>query len=130
MFVLHAFQGPAIYLAAAGALTAWFLWLKRPDLPSRIQASLAPVHRVLDNKYYFDWFNENVVARAARGLGTVLWTAGDRFLIDGLLVDGSARTVAMLSGVVRKVQSGYLYHYAFAMVIGLAALVGWFVVRS
>jgi NADH-quinone oxidoreductase subunit L len=130
MFVLHAFQGPAIYLAAAGVLTAWFLWLKRPDLPSRIQASLAPVHRVLDNKYYFDWFNENVIARAARGLGTVLWTAGDRFLIDGLLVDGSARTVAMLSGVVRKVQSGYLYHYAFAMVIGLAALVGWFVVRS
>jgi NADH-quinone oxidoreductase subunit L len=85
---------------------------------------------LLENKYYFDWFNENVLARATRGLGTGLWAAGDRFLIDGVLVNGSAKTVAALSTVVRRVQSGYLYHYAFAMVIGLAALVGWFVVRS
>jgi NADH-quinone oxidoreductase subunit L len=129
-FILHAFQTPAIYLAAAGALTAWFLWLKRPDLPGRIKETLAPLHTLLENKYYFDWFNENVLARATRGLGTGLWAAGDRFLIDGVLVNGSAKTVAALSTVVRRVQSGYLYHYAFAMVIGLAALVGWFVVRS
>ena len=85
------------------------------------------LYRVLVNKYYFDWFNENVVARAARGLASGLWLVGDQKLIDGIAVNGSARAVGALSLVARRLQSGYLYHYAFAMVIGLAALVGWFV---
>ena len=129
-FVLHAFAGPAVYLAAAGALLAWFLYIKRPDLPGKLQARFAPLYRLLDNKYYFDWFNENVIAKATRGLGGALSTVGDRWIIDGLIVNGSARSVAVLAGVMRKVQSGYLYHYAFAMVIGLAVLIGWFVVWS
>jgi NADH-quinone oxidoreductase subunit L len=81
------------------------------------------------NKYYFDWFNENVLARATRGLGFGLWKFGDQTLIDGALVNGSARAVGLLAVVTRRVQSGYLYHYAFAMIIGLAALVGWLVFR-
>ena len=81
------------------------------------------------NKYYFDWFNENVIARATRGLGQGLWKVGDQTLIDGALVNGSARAVGMLAAVTRGLQSGYLYHYAFAMIVGLAALVGWLVFR-
>ncbi len=127
-FVLHAFtSSAAVYLAAAGALVAWFFYLKRPDLPGKLMQTFGGLHRVLVNKYYFDWFNENVVARAARGLATGLWRVGDETLIDGVAVNGSARAVGMLSVVARRLQSGYLYHYAFAMVIGLAALVGWFV---
>jgi NADH-quinone oxidoreductase subunit L len=130
-FVLHALTHPgAFYLALAGALVAWFLYLRRPDLPGRIRENLAPVYRVLDNKYYFDWFNENVIAPATRGIGGLLWKVGDRGLIDGLVVNGSARTVGALSGVVKKLQTGYLYHYAFAMVVGLVVMIGWFVLRG
>ena len=130
-FILHAVtHSLALYLAAAGALTAWFLYIKRPELPALIRERLAPLYSLLVNKYYFDWFNEKVLAPLARVIGRLFWKAGDRVLIDGLVVNGSAKTVAVLSGVVRRVQSGYLYHYAFAMVLGLAALIGWFVVRS
>ena len=130
-FVLHAFTVPgALYLAAAGAITAWFLYIKRPDLPAKIRESLKPAYRLLDNKYYFDWFNENVIAAATRGLGGLFWKVGDRGLIDGLIVNGSARTVGALSGIVKRVQTGFLYHYAFVMVVGLVAMIGWFVLRG
>ena len=88
------------------------------------------VYRVLDNKYYFDWFNENVLAPLGRGLGRGLWRVGDQGLIDGLLVNGSARTVGMLSSIVRQMQSGYLYHYAFTMIIALALIIGWLIWRA
>jgi NADH-quinone oxidoreductase subunit L len=130
-FVLHAVTHPgALYLALAGALTAWVLYIRNPALPARIQETLRPIHTLLDHKYYFDWFNENILARATRGIGSLLWNLGDRVLIDGLVVNGSAHAVAFLSGVVRRVQTGYLYHYAFAMVVGLVVLVGWFVLRA
>jgi NADH-quinone oxidoreductase subunit L len=129
-FVLHGFTGPAVYLAALGAYAAWFLYLKRPDLPARWLEQYSGLHRVLMNKYYFDWFNENVLARGGRALGGFLWRAGDQTIIDGGFVNGSAKTVSLLSGVLRKVQTGYLYNYAFAMIIGLAVLVGWFVFRT
>jgi NADH-quinone oxidoreductase subunit L len=128
-FVVHALTHPgAFYLALAGAFTAWFLYLKRPELPARIRDSLRPVYRVLDNKYYFDWFNEKVLAAATRGLGALFWKVGDRGVIDGLIVNGSARTIGALSGVMKKVQTGFLYHYAFVMVVGLVAMIGWFVI--
>ena len=130
-FVLHAFTASAaIWLALAGAIVAWVLYLLRPELPGRIARRFAPAHRLLVNKYYFDWFNENVLAGATRGLGRLLWGVGDRTVIDGAIVNGSARGVAALSAIVRRVQSGYLYHYAFAMVIGLAALIGWLILRG
>ncbi|HLF10480.1 MAG TPA: NADH-quinone oxidoreductase subunit L [Gammaproteobacteria bacterium] len=127
-FVLHAFTSSiAVYLAAAGALVAWFLYLKRPDLPGRLLQQFSAVHRVLINKYYFDWFNEQVLARGGRLLASFLWNVGDQQLIDGLAVNGSARAIGVLAIVGRRLQSGYLYHYAFAMVIGLAVLIGWMV---
>ncbi len=127
-FVLHAITHPgALYLAIAGALTAWYLYIKRPDLPAVIRQKFSAVYRVLDNKYYFDWFNENVLARLTRGIGGLLWKFGDRGLIDGIVINGSAATVGAIATVVRRVQTGFLYHYAFVMVVGLVVLVGWFV---
>jgi NADH-quinone oxidoreductase subunit L len=126
-FVMHGFSGIAVYLAAAGALVAWFLYLKRPDIPARLLTQFSGLHRILMNKYYFDWFNENVIARGTRALGFGFWKVGDQTLIDGAIVNGSARAVGVLAVLARGLQSGYLYHYAFAMVVGLAILVGWLV---
>ena len=124
-FVQHGVMGPAFWLALAGVITAWFLYLKSPETTEAIATRLAGVQRLLINKYYFDDFNEKVLAAGSRGLGRLLWRSGDEVLIDGTLVNGSARLVGWTAGVVRRVQSGYLYHYAFAMIIGLALLLGW-----
>jgi len=124
-FVQHGLVGPAFWLAMAGAITAWFLYLIRPDLPAVLADRFSVPYRLLVNKYYFDDFNEKVLAAASRGLGRVLWRTGDEKVIDGALVNGSARVVNMTAGVVRHFQSGYLYHYAFAMIIGLTMLLGW-----
>ena len=129
-FVMHAVASPALYLALGGIVVAWYLYLKRPELPGRIAAKLPRLHRLLVNKYYFDWFNENVVAAGVRGFGTGLWKRGDETVIDGFLVNGTARAIGALAAAVRHVQSGYLYHYAFAMVIGLSLLLAWLLVRS
>jgi NADH-quinone oxidoreductase subunit L len=128
-FGLSAVTHPPFWLALAGVVAAWYLFLRRPDLASGIGAKLSGLGRVLDNKYYFDWFNENVLAAGSRALGRLFWKAGDQAVIDGALVNGSAGLVALLAGVVRRIQTGYLYSYAFWMVIGLALLLGWFLVR-
>ena len=117
-------------MALGGIAAAWYLYLKRPELPERIATRFAWLHRLLVNKYYFDWFNENVVAAGVRGFGTGLWKRGDETVIDGFLVNGTARAVGALAAAVRHVQSGYLYHYALAMVIGLSLLLAWMLVRS
>jgi len=129
-FALEAPLHPPFWLALAGVLVAWFTVLKRPHALDGAAAALAPLRRVLDNKYYFDWFNENVLAAGSRALGRIFWKAGDQTLIDGALVNGSAGLVGALAGVVRRVQTGYLYTYAFWMVIGLALLLGWFLLRA
>ena len=113
------------WLALAGVVLAWFLYLRRPDIPARSSAASRFIYRLLDNKYYIDWFNENVLARAARSLGTGLWKGGDEGLIDGVFVNGSARAVGAVAGVVRRVQTGYLYWYAFAMLLGVIGLMTW-----
>ncbi|MGH8250676.1 MAG: NADH-quinone oxidoreductase subunit L [Steroidobacteraceae bacterium] len=129
-FVMHAVASPVLYLALGGVATAWFLYLKRPDLPDRIASSLPRLYRLLVNKYYFDWFNENVLASGVRNFGASLWRRGDEVVIDGVLVNGTARAIGALAAVVRHVQTGYLYHYAFAMIIGLSVLLGWLLFRS
>jgi NADH-quinone oxidoreductase subunit L len=129
MFLLHAFQGVPVYLAAAGVLAAWYLYIKRPDLPGQIAARVAWLYKLLANKFYFDEIYQAVFAGGSRGLGTALWRVGDVALIDGGMVNGSARVVGWLSGLLRHLQSGYLYHYAFAMIIGLSALLAWYVLR-
>ncbi len=129
-FLVHALASPALYLAAAGVFTAWFLYLKRPDIPEALRQRYASLYRLLENKYYFDWFNENVVAAGARSFGRNLWKRGDERLIDGALVNGSAGLVGTIAGIVRHAQTGLLYHYAFAMVIGLSLLLGWLLLRG
>ena len=129
-FMEHAFTSPAVYLALAGIVTAWYLYLKRPELPGLISARFSRLHRLLLNKYYFDWFNENVLAAGVRAFGTGLWRRGDEVAIDGVLVNGTARAVGAIAALVRHVQTGYLYHYAFAMIIGLALLLGWLLLTS
>ncbi len=126
-FLVHGLTGPALYLALAGLASAWFIYLRKPDVARVVADKAAWLHRVLLKKYYFDDFNDKVLAAGGRLTGRIFWRAGDGALIDALIVNGSARSVGWLAAVVRRVQSGYLYHYAFAMIIGLAAIVGWFI---
>jgi NADH-quinone oxidoreductase subunit L len=126
-FVAHGVAALPFWLAMAGLATAWYLYLRRPDLPERIRARVSLLHTILVAKYGFDTFNQTVIAGGTRALGGLLWRVGDQRVIDGWLVNGSARSVGLLSGVVRRLQSGYLYQYAFAMIVGLVALLGWFV---
>ena len=124
-FVLHGFVGPAVYLAAAGVGAAWYIYLKKPSIAEQTKEKFGFIYNLLDQKYYFDRFNEIVFATTSRGIGHVLWRLGDALMIDGLVVNGSARLVGWVSGVVRHVQTGYLNHYAFVMITGLILLLGW-----
>jgi len=126
-FILHGLQGPALYLALAGVATAWYLYLKRPDIPEMLKQRLSLIYRILENKYGFDEFNDKVFAGGSRRLGDMLWRIGDVKIIDGAIVNGTARGVAWMAGALRHLQSGYLYHYAFAMIIGLLLLIMLFV---
>lgn len=128
-FALHGFLSPPFWLAAAGVFTAWVFFLWKPSLADSFAKALKPVRELLINKYYFDWFNENIIAAGSRLLGRGLWRIGDQGLIDGAIVNGSAATVGWFGSLLRHVQSGYLYTYAFWMVIGLAVLLGWFLFR-
>ncbi len=124
-FVLHGFMGPAFWLAAAGFVSAWFIYLKKPSIAAAFKNKLSFVYNLLDQKYYFDRFNEIVFAAGSRVIGTVLWRIADAIMIDGLIVNGSARVVGWVSSIIRGVQTGYLNHYAFAMISGLILLLGW-----
>ena len=128
-FAAHAFMSLPLWLAVAGVLCAWHFVLRRPEQATAIQERAGWLYRLLVNKYYFDWFNENVLARASRALGTALWRGGDQAVIDGVIVDGSAGAVGWLAGKARLIQSGFLYSYAFWMIVGLVLLLGWFLVR-
>ena len=108
-----------LWLAAVGVAAAWVLYLKRPDLPQRLRQRFGPLYALLDNKYYLDRINEVVFGAGARLVGWVLWRGGDVAVIDGVAVNGSARLVAWMALVVRRVQTGYIYHYAFAMLLGV-----------
>ena len=124
---LHAFSTPPLYLAVAGAVTAWYLYLVRPELPARIATALRPLVVVLENKYYMDWINEHIIARAARAIGVGLWKGGDRGVIEAGIVNLSWKVVGAVAGLVRRVQTGYLYHYAFVMILGVLAFMTYFV---
>ena len=124
-FALHAFAGPVVWLAAGGVALAWLFYLKRPDIPAALQRRFSGVYRLLENKYYIDWFNDYVLARAARVIGMGLWKGGDQAVIDGVLIDGSARGIGVIAGVTRRLQSGYLYWYALFMIVGVIGLMTW-----
>ncbi|WP_186229511.1 NADH-quinone oxidoreductase subunit L [Burkholderia gladioli] len=123
---LHSVSGLPAWLALAGVVVAWFLYLKRPDLSAAIRRAAGPIYTLLDNKYYMDKINEVVFARGSVAVGRGLWKEGDVVVIDGV-VNGSARFVSWFAGVIRFLQSGYIYHYAFAMIIGMLGLLTLFV---
>lgn len=124
---LHGLASLPFFLAMSGVGLSWFFYLKRPDIPATIQKTLMPLYTLLDNKYYFDKFNEVVFAGGARLLGRGLWKGGDQALIDGLMVNGSAHVVGWFAGLVKRLQTGHIYQYAFGMIFGIAAfLTYWF----
>jgi len=122
---IHAFTTPVLLLVVLGVLTAAIGYLWVPKLPAKVAQTLAPIKKLLDNKYYLDELNQAVFAKGLIWIGGFLWHRGDQKVIDGFFVNGSAYTVGRFAGVIRHLQSGYLYHYAFAMIAGLAALLAW-----
>mgnify|MGYP001306833993 CR=1 FL=1 len=127
-FFVHAVSHPTVILLAfAGIFTAWLLYIKFPEVPGKIATGLSPIYRLLENNYGFDAFNQKIFAGGTKGIGQLLWQIGDVKIIDGLIVNGSALSVRWFSGVIRQIQSGYVYHYAFAMILGLLLLLAVFV---
>ena len=124
---LHGLSTAPFWLALSGVLMAYYMYMVNPALPAAIKRMAMPVYTLLENKYYLDWFNENVLARGARALGMGLWKGGDQALIDGALVNGSWKLVGWFSGLVRRLQSGFIYHYAFGMILGIFVLMTYFV---
>ena len=124
---LHAFTTLPFWLALSGVALSYYMYMVNPALPAAIHRIFMPIYTLLENKYYMDWFNERVLAPAARALGTGLWKGGDQAIIDGAVVNGSWRLVGFVSSIVRRFQSGYLYHYALVMLLGVFVLMTWFV---
>lgn len=127
---LHALQTLPFWLAVAGVALAWLLYLRAPAIPAAIASRAGALHQLLLNKYYFDELYNAVFAKGARSLGTVLWRVGDVAIIDGFFVNGAARVVGWCSRVIRHFQSGFIYHYAFTMIIGVFALLTWWFART
>jgi NADH-quinone oxidoreductase subunit L len=125
--VAHAVSTAPFWLALAGAVLARYLYLIRPGMAEVVRRKAGALVTVLEEKYYFDRFNDWFFAGGARKFGTGLWRWGDVTVIDGLMVNGSAKIVGWLAGVVRWLQSGFIYHYAFVMIIGVSVLLTWFV---
>jgi NADH-quinone oxidoreductase subunit L len=124
---LHGLTTAPFWLALAGVVVAYYMYMVNPALPAAIQRVFQPVHTLLEQKYFMDWINENILARAARGLGIGLWKGGDQTVIDGVLVNGSWRLVGWIAGWVRRVQTGYVFHYALVMILGIFVLMTYFV---
>ena len=126
---LHGFTTLPFFLAMAGVGLAYFFYMVAPGVPATIQRTLKPVHALLENKYFFDRFNEIFFAAGARLVGRGLWKGGDQVLIDGVGVNGSAYVVGVLAQVSRLLQSGHIYMYAFMMIIGVVLFL-WFFFRA
>ncbi|MFG6469133.1 NADH-quinone oxidoreductase subunit L [Roseateles sp. BYS87W] len=122
---LHGLSTLPFWLALSGVVTAYVFYMVAPSIPATLAKVLRPVIVILENKYFMDWFNENVLARLARGLGVGLWKAGDGALIDGLVINGSAKTIGGVAGLIRRIQTGYLYWYALVMILGVTGLMTW-----
>lgn len=123
---LHSIQTLPFWLALAGVLVSGYFYLMRPSIPEAIAMRFSAIHRLLDQKYFMDRFNEIVFAGGARLLGGQLWKRADQGLIDGFVVNGSTRVVAAVASIMRIGQTGYLYHYAIAMILGVALMLWWF----
>ncbi len=124
---MHAFSTAPFWLALAGVVSSYYMYMINPAVPAAIKRACMPIYTLFENKYYMDWINENILARGARALGSGLWKGGDQSVIDGGIVNGSWKLVGAVSAMSRQLQSGYLYHYALAMIVGVFLLMTWFV---
>ena len=124
---MHAFSTAPFWLALAGVVSSYYMYMINPAVPAAIKRACMPIYTLFENKYYMDWINENILARGARALGTGLWKGGDQSVIDGGIVNASWKLVGAVSAMSRQLQSGYLYHYALAMIVGVFLLMTWFV---
>ena len=123
--IAHSIFTPALWLALSGVAAAFYCYLVNPAVPKWFAQKLSFLVVILENKYFMDWFNENILSKGALLLGRGLWKGGDQGVIDGLLVNGSANVVGLISRVVRRLQTGYIYHYAFVMIFGLMGLLSY-----
>jgi NADH-quinone oxidoreductase subunit L len=121
----HGLMTLPFWLALAGVVTAYVFYMVAPSIPATLAKVLRPIVIILENKYFMDWINENILARLARAIGVGLWKGGDGALIDGLVINGSAKTIGGIAGLVRRVQTGYLYWYALVMILGVMGLMTW-----
>jgi NADH-quinone oxidoreductase subunit L len=117
--IVHSFTSLPFWLALGGAATAWYCYIVNPDLPGRIRTTLSLPVKILEEKYGFDRFNDWFFAAGTRKLGQGLWRFGDVTIIDGIMVNGTAKLIGWFSGVARKVQTGHVYTYAFTMILGV-----------
>jgi NADH-quinone oxidoreductase subunit L len=120
--MVHALSTAPFWLSVAGIFTAWYLYTVRTDIPAKIKSTFSPIYTILDKKYYIDELYSWLFAGGTRKLGTILWKFGDIKLIDGLIVNGTARFVGWFATVVKRFQTGYIYHYAFTMIVGIFAI--------
>ena len=121
-YTLHGMKAVPFWLALAGIATAWYLYRVRTDLPKKIAMAFGPLYALVERKYGFDELYSWLFAQGARTVGTGLWKGGDQRVIDGVMVNGSARLVGWFSGVIRLAQSGLIYWYAFMMIFGVCAI--------
>jgi NADH-quinone oxidoreductase subunit L len=124
---IHALSTAPFWLALAGVVSAYYMYMVNPAVPAAIKRAFQPIYTLLENKYYLDWINENILARGAHLLGTGLWKGGDQGIIEGGIVNASWKLVGWFSVASRQLQSGYLYHYALMMILGVFLLMTWFV---
>jgi NADH-quinone oxidoreductase subunit L len=126
-FIAHSVETLPFWLVIAGFLMAGLFYLKKPEIPGMLQQKLRIPHMILMKKYYFDEAYEFVFARGARKIGQIFWRFGDATIIDRWIVNGTARAIGWFSSFIRQIQSGYVYHYAFAMIIGVFLLITFFI---
>jgi NADH-quinone oxidoreductase subunit L len=124
---LHALSTAPFWLAVAGVASSYYMYMVNPAVPASIKRVFQPIYVLFENKYYLDWFNENVLARGACALGKGLWKGGDQAIIEGGVVNASWKLVGWVSSLTRQLQTGYLYHYALVMILGVFLLMTYFV---
>ncbi len=128
-FISHGVMALPFWLAMAGLAVAFYVYMLKPEIAESLKNRFDWLYGLLDRKYGFDELNQLIFTGGSKALGKILWVVGDRTLIDGIAVNGSARSIGILAQATRRIQSGYLYHYAIAMILGLLGLLYWFVVR-
>ena len=128
-FLTHSLSGPVTYIAISGIGIAYLFYIKRPEIPNKLAITFKPLYKLLQEKYYFDYLYENILAKFFSSLGNRLWNLGDIKLIDNYIVNGTAKKIESLSNRAQLMQSGYIYHYALMMMLGLSIFLGFIIIN-